>query len=117
MLFRIALCFGLVLAFLGPSLAAPTISPVPKPRPVGIASVELAQVSNSNAGFARWVDRFRARARRAGIQNSVFDRSFKGVRYNADVIQKDRNQSEFTKQIWEYLDSAVSDTRVKNGRI
>ena len=116
MLFRIALCFGLVLAFLGPSLAAPTVSPVPKPRPVGIASVELAQVSKSNAGFARWVDRFRARARRAGIQNSVFDRSFKGVRYNADVIQKDRNQSEFTKQIWEYLDSAVSDTRVKNGR-
>ncbi len=116
MLFRIALCFGLVLAFLGAALAAPTVSPVPEPRPVSIAPIELAQVSKSNAGFARWVDRFRARARRAGIQNSVFDKSFKGVRYNADVIQKDRNQSEFTKQIWEYLDSAVSDTRVKNGR-
>ena len=32
------------------------------------------------------------------------------------MIRRDRNQSEFTKQIWEYLDSAASDTRVKNGR-
>ena len=32
-----------------------------------------------------------------------------GIDYNTDVIQRDRNQSEFTKQIWDYLDSAVSD--------
>jgi membrane-bound lytic murein transglycosylase B len=38
------------------------------------------------------------------------------VRYNTDVIERDRNQSEFTKQIWEYLESAVSETRIENGR-
>lgn len=32
------------------------------------------------------------------------------------MIDKDHNQSEFTKAIWDYLDSAVSDTRVANGR-
>ena len=37
------------------------------------------------------------------------------MRYNTDVIQRDRNQSEFTKTIWEYLDSAASDLRVRNG--
>lgn len=76
----------------------------------------LAQASSSNLAFSRWIDGFRARARAAGIRDSVFDAAFQGVRYNTEVIQKDRNQSEFTKQIWEYLDSAVSDTRVRNGR-
>ena len=76
----------------------------------------LAQASTSNLAFRRWIDGFRARARQAGIRDSVFDEAFRGVRYNTDVIQKDRNQSEFTKQIWEYLDSAASETRVKNGR-
>ena len=75
-----------------------------------------AQANSANIAFTRWIDRFRARARSAGIRDSVFDAAFQGVRYNADVIQRDRNQSEFTKQIWEYLDSAVSDTRVRNGR-
>ena len=72
----------------------------------------LAQSSTSNLAFARWIDGFRSRARAAGIRDSVFNAAFQGVRYNTDVIQKDRNQSEFTKQIWEYLDSAASETRV-----
>jgi len=76
----------------------------------------LAQAQTSNAAFGRWIDQFRERARAAGIRNSVFDASFQGIRYNTSVVQKDRNQSEFTKQIWEYLDSAVSDSRVRNGR-
>lgn len=76
----------------------------------------LAQASTSNLAFGRWIDRFKRRARAAGIRDSVFDAAFRGVRYNTSVIQKDRNQSEFTKQIWDYLDSAASATRVKNGR-
>ncbi len=74
------------------------------------------QAKTSNLAFGRWIDRFRARARAAGIRDRVFESAFQGVRYNADVVQRDRNQSEFTKQIWEYLDSAASETRVKNGR-
>ena len=76
----------------------------------------LAQAAPSNLAFSRWIDRFHTRARAAGIRDSVLDAAFRGIRYNTDVIQKDRNQSEFTKQIWEYLDSAASETRVKNGR-
>lgn len=76
----------------------------------------LTQAQTSNAAFARWIDQFRGRARAAGIRDSVFDASFQGIRYNTSVIQKDRNQSEFTKQIWDYLDSAISDSRVRNGR-
>ena len=36
--------------------------------------------------------------------------------YDAEVIRRDRNQSEFTKTIWDYLDSAASDTRIRNGK-
>lgn len=99
-------------------LAAPEKSVTPKQRPSIQAeegSVVLVQAT-SNIAFQRWIDRFRSRARAAGIRDRVFDASFQSVRYNTDVIRRDRNQSEFTKQIWEYLDSAASETRVKNGR-
>ena len=113
-LFAIAL--GLVVA--GPLSSAPDTSLVPKSRPATIeeGTLVLAQSQVSNTGFQRWIDRFRGRARAAGIRDSVFNAAFQGVRYQPGVIEKDRNQSEFTKQIWEYLDSAASDTRVKNGR-
>nr|WP_318010670.1 lytic murein transglycosylase [Celeribacter litoreus] len=70
----------------------------------------------SQAGFDAWVADFKTRARREGISETVLDRAFRGIEYNSDVIAKDRRQSEFTKQIWDYLDSAASPTRVSNGQ-
>nr|WP_245890887.1 lytic murein transglycosylase [Defluviimonas aquaemixtae] len=70
----------------------------------------------ANQGFGHWIRGFQSRARAAGIGDHVFDSAFRGIEYNADVISKDRNQSEFTKTIWDYLDSAVSETRVANGK-
>ncbi len=74
------------------------------------------QGASNNRGLQRWISDFRARASAQGISTQAFDAAFRGVRYNADVIQRDRNQSEFTKTIWEYLDSAASDLRVRNGQ-
>ncbi|WP_246525269.1 lytic murein transglycosylase [Thalassovita aquimarina] len=112
------------LALLGQgALANPlgqSLRPQPRPESLQQATVTLdgnaARVSSKNLGFERWIRGFRKRAHAAGISDRTLDRAFRGVKYNADVIQKDRNQSEFTKTIWEYLDSAASDTRVKNGR-
>ena len=113
----LATCLALFLTTGAHSAPEKSLSPKPRPAAVGEeATVVLAQATVSNASFQRWIDGFRGRARAAGIRDSVFNAAFQGVRYNADVIQRDRNQSEFTKQIWEYLDSAVSDTRVNNGR-
>ncbi|MEY8098099.1 lytic murein transglycosylase [Falsihalocynthiibacter sp. S25ZX9] len=67
-------------------------------------------------GFNAWLVEFRKRAQSAGISTSVLDASLAGISYNPDVVKKDRNQSEFTKQIWEYLDSATSNARVTNGK-
>jgi len=91
------------------------VLPRPAARPQREESVQV-QPAVGNAGFQRWIRSFRSRAVAAGITSQTFDAAFRGVQYNTGVIQKDRNQSEFTKQIWEYLDSAASDTRVSNGR-
>ncbi|WP_321367615.1 lytic murein transglycosylase [uncultured Celeribacter sp.] len=84
--------------------------------PPQLPGAHLVQNVASQAGFETWIANFKQRARREGISETVLDQAFRGVRYNTDVIAKDRRQSEFTKQIWDYLDSAASPTRVSNGQ-
>ncbi|MDD9717161.1 lytic murein transglycosylase [Dinoroseobacter sp. PD6] len=83
--------------------------PVARPGPV-VQAVALP------ARFEAWIGAFERRARAAGISAATFQRAFAEVDYLPDVIRRDRSQAEFTKQIWEYLDSAVSDARLRNGR-
>ncbi|MHC0052209.1 lytic murein transglycosylase [Actibacterium sp. D379-3] len=95
---------------------APERSLRPMARPALAQDSNVVQVAASNLGFQRWIDGFRGRALANGISARVFDSAFRDVDYNTDVIQKDRNQSEYTKQIWDYLDSAASPVRVTNGQ-
>lgn len=76
-------------------------------------SIILAQTP---ASFERWKATFKRRAAASGISSRVFDLAFKNVKVNARVRELDGKQSEFTKTVWEYLDSAVSAKRVTNGR-
>jgi len=87
----------------------------PKARALKVAPAGI-RVASANTRFDYWVKAFRKRALARGISASVYDRAFQGVQYDPYVIEKDRNQSEFTKQIWEYLDTATSQTRVNNGK-
>jgi len=92
---------------------------VPEVRPNQPVTDVVPVQSNASVpsgAFGRWVTAFRKRALAQGIRGDVFDQAFQGVQYNADIVAKDRNQSEFTKQIWDYLSTAVSAARVKNGR-
>lgn len=127
------LCSGLLIASSLPVLAAgeavesslhpsprnfqPTLQNAPDEtrRPALRGDAIVTEIATSNAAFDRWISEFYTRAQAQGIQKSTLDQGFQGVKYNTSVIAKDRNQSEFTKQIWEYLDSAASATRVKNG--
>ena len=86
----------------------PLARPVVNPRPT-------IQQTAANQNFRVWIDAFRHRAKAQGITGQTLDRAFKGVSYDPEVISRDRNQSEFTKTIWDYLDSAVSDKRIQNG--
>jgi membrane-bound lytic murein transglycosylase B len=82
----------------------------------GMSGSEKLVPATANLTFGDWIAGFRARAEAQGIRADVMDRAFAGIEYNTSVIEKDRNQSEFTRTIWDYLDSAVSADRVANGR-
>ncbi len=101
------------------NVTAPSKSTRPNLRPAGIARAPAKApvgVSGTQAGFQDWLQGFRPRALQRGIQPANFDAAFAGVRFDPKVVERDRNQSEFTKTLWDYLDSAASATRVKNGQ-
>ncbi|TYO89135.1 lytic murein transglycosylase [Oceanicella actignis] len=107
--------------------AAPVAALAPAPRPApaadGAPAPAAAQAARAPAPaertppeFLAWRDGFRARALAAGIRPEVFDRAFAGVGVNARVLELDAYQPEFVRPIWEYLDRAVSPSRVERGR-
>lgn len=98
------------------SAATLTVSKRPLLRPLRQQIEEGDFHRISAVRFDGWVKRFKRRALRNGISQATLDAAFKGVRYNSDVIERDRNQNEFTKTIWDYLGSAASDTRIANGK-
>ncbi|OLS53609.1 lytic murein transglycosylase [Rhodovulum sulfidophilum] len=95
-------------------------SPRPEIRSAVVAALARAgtpdTVADEARGFPGWIAGFRGRALAQGIAPGVFDRAFEDARFQADVIRRDRNQSEFVTPIWDYLDNAVSEARVRNGR-
>lgn len=116
MLFRITALVAAA-AFTSAAASAGTVARVKDaPGHPIVEGPERVMEISANAGFDRWIEGFRRRALAKGITAATFDRAFRGVDYNAYVIEKDRNQSEFTKALWDYLDSAVSDSRVTNGK-
>ncbi|MGR3435606.1 MAG: lytic murein transglycosylase [Shimia sp.] len=100
----------LALLLLCPTLALAT-PPEPRIDPV---SPEIRAQSQEQR-FQAWVQRFKGRAAQRGIRPDVLDAAFRGVRYNAWVVERDRNQSEFSKTLWAYLAVAVSQERIEIG--
>lgn len=81
-----------------------------------VAQADVQQAVRSAAGLQDWISDFRPKALAAGISEQIFDRAMADVSYTAKVVERDRNQSEFTKTIWDYLGTAVSEDRVRNGK-
>lgn len=74
------------------------------------------EIAVDAAGFAAWVQGFRPRARAEGITQGTLEAALAGIAPNATVIRRDRNQNEFSRTLWDYLDLAVSEARIANGR-
>ncbi len=82
---------------------------------VGVNTVTGRQMDDAADPLANWLPGFRARSRAAGILQNTLDLALGDVQFLAGVIAKDRNQAEFSKSIWDYLDSAVSTDRLADG--
>jgi len=76
----------------------------------------VTESAGTTEGLQVWIAGFRTRALAQGLAPATLDRALDGLSYLPEVIRRDRNQSEFTKTIWDYLETAVSDDRVTNGR-
>lgn len=82
----------------------------------GPAAPAATQTVVPSQSFADWLDGVKAEARANGISEATLTAAFTGVEPNPRVVELDNQQPEFTRQIWDYLDSAVSETRVAQGR-
>lgn len=85
-----------------------------------LLALGMAMAGPAGAGDAEglrlWAEGFRARAAAAGIPAATLDAGLADLTYDPRIIERDRNQAEFTKAIWDYLDTAVSEDRVANGK-
>ncbi len=100
----------------GPGLRR-SLRPVKRPAELKPASFRQSLPEPERTpGFSRWLEGFRKRAVIQGIEAGVFDAAFARAGFLPKVIERDRNQSEFTLSMGAYLGRAASDTRVENGR-
>ena len=72
--------------------------------------------ARDETGLQEWIAAFRPKALAVGVSAGTFDTAMSEVIFAPEVVKRDRNQSEFTKTIWDYLETAVSDLRISNGK-
>ncbi|MEM9223042.1 MAG: lytic murein transglycosylase [Pseudomonadota bacterium] len=82
----------------------------------GAALSFSAATPASADAFASCVSTKWPAARRAGVTRATFDAAIRGLRPDPKTLELVNKQAEFVKPIWEYLDTAVSQKRVKTGR-
>lgn len=68
------------------------------------------------ADLPPWLDAFHSRALAAGITEATWTAALPHMVPRPDVLERDRNQTEFSRTIWDYLDRAVSEDRVTRGQ-
>jgi membrane-bound lytic murein transglycosylase B len=66
--------------------------------------------------FDEWLKGFRAEAAAAGIRKDILDLALQDVKINPRVFELNDNQPEFARNVWDYLDSALSERRITDGR-
>lgn len=91
-------------------------------HPTGMVEKPHSRMANTESSegvredFSAWVQGFRRDALAQGINAVTLAAAFDPVRYQPRIIELDRSQPEFTRQVWDYLDTAVSAARVAQGR-
>ena len=107
----IAVMIGLFTSQANASTATPLVTP----------SVSTTSTTNRlplpvQQSFAEWRANLRMEAVQQGISPLLFEQAFAGLTPDPQVIAADQSQPEFTRPVWEYLDSAVSSWRVARGK-
>lgn len=105
---------GLLAAALGlAACAARAEAPAAAPAATTVPGALVVDMDKFNS----WRATFRTKALKEGISEATFDRALGGITPNPKVMEANDRQPEFTRPVWEYLDGAVSDQRISNGRV
>ena len=79
------------------------------PGPEGERVISIAE-------FEAWLESFEASAVAKGIDSGLAMRALSSLSFNERVLELEAFQPEFVRPIWEYLERAVSDRRIADGR-
>ncbi|MFW2541379.1 lytic murein transglycosylase [Primorskyibacter sp. 2E107] len=69
-----------------------------------------------NASYDAWVAAFKERATARGITAQTLSAAFRGQGYLPGVVERDRNQTEFTRSLEDYLAIVAPEEKVRFGR-
>lgn len=95
--------------------ASTTTTQVITPSVSTSAVQSLAPVTTAQS-FADWRAQLRMQALSEGISPLLFEQALAGLTPDPQVIAADQSQPEFSRPVWEYLESAVSSWRVARGK-
>ena len=96
-----------------PATAANPASPV---APSGGAPTSASDTAQAEKDFPAWLDGLRAEALSRGISRETVNAALDGLQPVPRILELDQRQPEFTLTLRQYLDRAVSDARIKQGR-
>ena len=113
---------GLLVVLLVPGGCAVTVPEAPLalpshalPKPEAVPISTLPAEPEAALDFLQWVEGVKRSARTAGVDEATLRLALDEVRYLPKVVEMDQRQPEFTRSVWDYLDTAVSAQRVLSG--
>ncbi len=77
----------------------------------------FSSIAWADISFENWKQNFRQKAVAQGILPSVFQKALGNIEIDPEIIELDSSQPEFTRNIWDYLNNAKSNARLKKGKI
>lgn len=72
--------------------------------------------TRTDSAFDAWKQQFRQVAINEGIHADNVDRALRGLSPDKKVLRLEAHQPEFTKSVWEYLETAASPERIAKGQ-
>ena len=89
---------------------------VASPEPASTPITNSTSKPSPRLNFEQWKKAFKQQALAAGVSPTLYDQALRRVTPDPVVIKLDASQPEFTRSIWDYIDNATSDKRLKRGQ-
>lgn len=80
------------------------------------ASAQATPSTPRPSDFQTYLRSLRPEARARGVSEATIDAAFTGLTPDQEVVRLTTRQSEFVRPIWDYVDGAVSEQRLRLGR-